>query len=220
MLFQELVASSGLYVLLPLDKIKVFAPNLNSGKSNELRKFVYQSCFFQSLFPIIVHFFSQFFQRLPQLCLCCCFSCSNLYSTIINNWSLLPPIPTEYVYIAKEKIKLPHNQLFKSSLLLKDWLSFSRLYDQLLWKTALLDILIWLVGSQNGRIFTYNWKFQVLRGSSHVPTPPTLVGQECRRGFPVVWSKSTSAIIVLTYHMHYSQGTPKPVSDCPGRVDI
>ena len=104
MLFQELVASRGLYVLLPLDKIKVFAPNLNSGKSNELRKFVYQSCFFQSLFPLIVHFFSQLFQRLPQLCLCCGFSCSNLYSTIINNWSLLPPTPTEYVYIAKEKI--------------------------------------------------------------------------------------------------------------------
>ena len=85
MLFQEMVASCDLYVLLPLDEIKVFAPNLNSGKSNELRKFVYQSCFFQSLFPLIVHFFSQLFQRLPQLCLCFCFSCSNLYSTIINN---------------------------------------------------------------------------------------------------------------------------------------
>lgn len=31
-LFQELVASRGLYVLLPLDEIKVFAPNLHSGK--------------------------------------------------------------------------------------------------------------------------------------------------------------------------------------------
>ena len=100
-LFQELVASRGFYVLLPSDEIKVFSPNLNSGKSNELRKFVYQSCFFQSMFPLIVHFFSQLFQRLPQLCLCCCFSCSNLYSTITNNWSLLPPTPTEYVYVAK-----------------------------------------------------------------------------------------------------------------------
>ena len=33
MLFQELVASRGFYVLLPLDEIKVFAPNLNSGKT-------------------------------------------------------------------------------------------------------------------------------------------------------------------------------------------
>ena len=118
-LFQELVVSRGLYVLLPLDEMKVSAPNLNSGKSNELRKFVHQSCFFQSLFPLIVHFFSQLFQRLPQLCLCCCFSCSNLYSTMINNRSLLPPTPTDYVYIAKEQIKLQRNQLFKSSLLSK-----------------------------------------------------------------------------------------------------
>ena len=137
----------------------MFAPHLNSGKSNELRKSVYRSCFFQSLFPLIVHFFSQLFQRLSQFCLCCCFSCSNLYSTIINNWSLLPPAPT------KEKIKLQHNQLFKSSLLFKGWPSFSRLYDQLLRKTALLDILIWLVGCQNFRKFTCNWKFRVLRGS-------------------------------------------------------